>query len=475
MKSFFQLGAAMKVATSLVAAGEELPYMVELSVVPVMKVLTMCGLGYVLAQPKIRIIGPEAAKLLIKLVFALFLPCLIFTELGQSVTLSNMRDWWFIPVNVMLSAIIGCLVGVVVALICRPPPQFFKFTVVMTGIGNTGFLPLGIIGAICHGQSNPFGPKCNSRGVAYVAFSQWVSAIIIYTFVYHMLEPPEEYYEVVVSSAIAVDDPEAASHSMSSKDDDNNIGQVSLMPSVTSVEWPDVNDAQNEESRTPLLARIFRYPSLPSQTIAVNMLEGGGASPRSNGPCIAEPQVLRKMRVVAEKTPIQHMLQPPIIASLLAIVVGSFPNTSSLLFGDDAPLAWITDSLTILGAALIPSVMLGLGSTLSEGPGQHSNLGLRTMVGISFTRLVVLPPLGIGVVHLAAKLGVLPASHDKMYLFVLLLQHSMPTSILAGGMTRLRGFAEHEASALLFWQHVFAVVPIAIYIMLYLQIVSTYI
>jgi predicted permease len=290
-----------------------------------------------------------------------------------------------------------------------------------------------------------------------------------------MLEPPEEYYEVVVSSAIAVDDPEAASHSMSSKDDDNNIGQVSLMPSVTSVEWPDVNDAQNEESRIPLLARIFRYPSLPSQPIAVNMLEGGGASPRSNGPCIAEPRVLRKMRVVAEKTPIQHMLQPPIIASLLAIVVGSFPNTSSLLFGDDAPLAWITDSLTILGAALIPSVMLGLGSTLSEGPGQHSNLGLRTMVGISFTRLVVLPPLGIGVVHLAAKLGVLPASHDKMYLFVLLLQHSMPTSILAGGMTRLRDFAEHEASALLFWQHVFAVVPIAIYIMLYLQIVSTYI
>lgn len=104
--------------------------------------------------------------------------------------------------------------------------------------------------------------------MAYVAFSQWVSVIIMYTFVYHMLEPPEEYYEVEVSSAIAVDDPEAASHNMSSKDDDKNIGQVSLMPSVTSVEWPDVNDAQDEESRTPLLARMFRYSSLPSQPIA---------------------------------------------------------------------------------------------------------------------------------------------------------------------------------------------------------------
>jgi len=83
-----------------------------------------------------------------------------------------------------------------------------------------------------------------------------------------MLEPPEEYYEVVVSSASTVDDPEAASHNMSSKDVNNNIGQVSFMPSVTSMEWPDVNEAQNEESRTPLLARMFRYPSLPSQPIA---------------------------------------------------------------------------------------------------------------------------------------------------------------------------------------------------------------
>ncbi len=161
MQSWMQAARSMDL-TAIAGGGgggEDFWYMVELSVVPVLKVLTMCGLGCILAQRRISIITPEASKLLIKLVFALFLPCLIFTELGQSVTLSNMRDWWFIPVNVMLSAIIGCLVGVLVALICRPPPQFFRFTVVMTGIGNTGNFPLAIIGSICHGQSSPFGPK----------------------------------------------------------------------------------------------------------------------------------------------------------------------------------------------------------------------------------------------------------------------------------------------------------------------------
>jgi hypothetical protein len=103
--------------------------------------------------------------------------------------------------------------------------------------------------------------RCNSRGVAYVAFSQWVSVIIMYTFVYHMLEPPEEFYELVSDNSVDAEGgggPEGG----------DDIGGVTLMPSVTSVEWPDVKDAQNEESRTPLLARMFRYPSLTSQPIS---------------------------------------------------------------------------------------------------------------------------------------------------------------------------------------------------------------
>ncbi|CAN0875377.1 Protein PIN-LIKES 2 [Linum grandiflorum] len=45
-------------------------------------------------------------KLLSKLVFALFLPCLIFTEQGESITLENMAKWWFIPVNILISTTI---------------------------------------------------------------------------------------------------------------------------------------------------------------------------------------------------------------------------------------------------------------------------------------------------------------------------------------------------------------------------------
>lgn len=104
-----------------------------------------------------------------QLVFTLLLPCLIFSQLGQSITLQKMIEWslsfsltpcissyiikfvshsnfnlnaisrllirWFIPVNIILTSISGSLIGLLVALLVRPPYPFFKFTIVHIGIG----------------------------------------------------------------------------------------------------------------------------------------------------------------------------------------------------------------------------------------------------------------------------------------------------------------------------------------------------
>jgi predicted permease len=67
---------------------------------------------------------------------------------------------------------------------------------------------------------------------------------------------------------------------------------------------------------------------------------------------------------------------------------------------------------------------------LVAGPGS-SKLGFRTTAAIVFARLALVPPVGLGIVMFADKLGFLPPD-DKMFRFVLLLQHSMPTSVLSG-------------------------------------------
>nr|CAD1838192.1 unnamed protein product [Ananas comosus var. bracteatus] len=395
----------------------------EAAVEPILKLLSLTVIGLILGHPKTRVIPRATFKLLSKLIFALFLPCLIFVQLGESITLKEVLLWWFVPVNVLLSTVIGCALGYVVAVVCRPPPQFFRFTVIMTGFGNTGNLPIAIIGSLCDTLDQPFGPNCQRTGIAYLSFAQWVAVILVYTLVYHMMEPPMAYYEVVAdeNEIHAAQEP---------------IGDISR-PLLQEAEWPGMNDKETESSKTPFIARVFMSVSgsslntFPDFDLSEEGITGGAgpSSPKSLR-CLAEPKVVRRIRIVAEKTPIIQILQPPTIASFLALIVGTVPIFRNFVFGSDAPLSFFTDSLAILAEALIPSVMLILGGMLAEGP-NDSSLGLRTTIGITVARLLILPFIGIGVVALADKLNILIVG-DKMYRFVLLLQYTTPTAILLG-------------------------------------------
>lgn len=418
------------------------------SAIPLLKLITLTLIGLVLAHPKTQLIPKAAFKLLSNLVFMLFLPCLIFINLGETITLSNFIAWWFIPVNVLISTLVGCVLGLVVAAICRPPPEFFRLTVIMTAFGNTGNLPLAIVGSVCHDTDTPFGPECKNKGTAYVCFAQWVAALLVYTLVYHMMEPPEggssggggEIEEYLPS---------------------NNLSR----PLLVEAEWPGVEDRATEHCKTPLIARVFT--DTESEASSSMCLD----SPKSIK-CLAEPQMMKKIRIVAERTPFGHILQPPILATVLAFVVGMVPAVKPVMYGGDAPLAFITDSLAMMSEAMVPSVMLVLGGMLSEGPNE-SRLGIPTMSGVVVARLLVLPLVGIGVVSVADRLGILVAG-DEMYKLVLLLQYTTPSAILLGAVGSLRGYGAKEAAALLFWQHIFAVFSLTIYMVIYSKILFSY-
>ncbi|KAM5558035.1 protein PIN-LIKES 2 [Rosa sericea] len=440
------------------------------AVVPLLTFLSMGLIGLVLAHPKYQLVPRATFTFLSKLVFVVFLPCLIFTYLGPTITLKNLLLWWFIPVNVVLSTAIGCVLGLLVALICRPPRDYFRFTIIMTAFGNTGNLPLAIVTSICQSDDNPFGSDCNDYGVSYVSFSQWVSVILVYTLVYHMMEPPLRDQSLLVEEE-EDDEDEIFEEIMSGPnyEDENHLSR----PLLVEAEWPGIEDKETEHCKTPFIARLFTTRS-SSARLSVSTIPDVIGSTEEEGTanysskCLAEPRMVRKFRSVVGMTPIHYILQPPTIASLLAIIIGMVPTLKSIVYDDDAVLSFITDSLEILSEAMVPSAMLVLGGSLAQGPNE-SNLGVRTTVGIIIARLFILPLIGIGVIHLADKWNILIAG-DQMFRLVLLLQYTMPSAILLGAIASLRGYAVKEATALLFWQHVVAVLSISFYIIVYFYI-----
>lgn len=190
-------------------------------------------------------------------------------------------------------------------------------------------------------------------------------------------------------------------------------------------------------------------------------------SPKSTK-CMAEPKTVKKIRIMAVHTPISVILQPQTFASVFAVHIGVIPGLKSFAFGSDAPLGFLTDSLDIVAEAAVPSAMLVLGGILTEGPNE-SNLGIRTTVGIIIARLLVLPLIGMGVIYLADKWNLLIRGYE-LYRFVIFLQYTTPSAILLAAIANLRAYAVSEASALLFWQHVFAIFSLAIYLIIYFKL-----
>ncbi|KAL6614247.1 hypothetical protein ACP70R_036517 [Stipagrostis hirtigluma subsp. patula] len=406
--------------------------MLKYAVLPIAKVFTVCFMGFLMASKYINILQPNGRKLLNGLVFSLLLPCLIFSQLGRAITIEKMIQWWYIPVNIVVGAVSGSLVGFVVASIIRPPYPYFKFTIIHIGIGNIGNIPLVLIAALCRDPSNPFGDsdKCNQDGNAYISFGQWVGAIIVYTYVFKMLAPPpggtfdgSEEDELPIKAS----------------------GQDAV-PALT--KYPSSTRTSTVPEDEPLLSADEVQKE---STISVGS------------------KIMNYVKCVIKFLKDKQLLQPPIIASLFAIVIGVVPFLKSFILADDAPLFFLTDSCLILGEAMIPCILLAVGGNLVDGPGEGSKrLGVRTTVAIIFARLILVPLAGTGIVLLVDKLGFIPKD-DKMFKFVLLLQHSMPTSVLSGAVANLRGCGK-ESAAILFWVHIFAVFSMAGWIIFYLSL-----
>ncbi|KAJ0716420.1 putative membrane transport protein [Helianthus annuus] len=191
--------------------------------------------------------------------------------------------------------LLGFLLGVVVVL-CRPPPQFRRFMIIMTACRNMGNLPIAILGSLCHSEDNPFGPNVTN-----------------------------EYYEIVEEENV--------------ESCGGGGGGGGFGPLVVEAEWLLGVD------ETGISTKPFKDYWRKENDEEIQAIEN------RTGPISSK--MVKKVRLVAEKTPIKNIFQPPTTASMLAIIIGSIPHAKSFVFGRDAPLSFIIDSLEILGGAMV--------------------------------------------------------------------------------------------------------------------------
>ncbi|KAK2373332.1 protein PIN-LIKES [Trifolium repens] len=404
---------------------------------PVIKILIVTAIGFLLALDNINLLGKDARNQTNHLVHYVFNPALIGGNLAETVTSENVVLLWFMPVNILVTFLLGSVLGWILIKLTRPPKNIEGLIVGVCSAGNLGNLPIIIIPAICKDKGSPFGDPdvCYQYGMAYASLSMAIGAIFIWTYVYNIMR--------ISSSKVQ-------------KEGNKSSDSITLEASR------DVSESFIEEESDAINAVKGNvddsYILLISKNESEQKIKG---------------HVLDKMKhqcgMILSNPNFRGIFSPATLGAIVGFIVGVVPKLRSLMIGSNAPLHVIEDSASMLGEAAIPTITLIMGANLLKGL-KGASTPFWTIIGIIAVRYILLPMFGILIVKGATQLGLVQV--DPLYQFILLLQYALPPAMSIGTIAQLFGAGESECSIIMLWTYALASIAVTLWSTYFMWLVA---
>lgn len=397
------------------------------ALMPVLKTLIITAIGLFLATERINLLGANARQCLNNLVFYLFSPSIILSNLADTITLDSLVNLWFMPVNILLTFIIGSALAWILVKITRAPQHLRSLIIGSCAAGNLGNMLLIIIPAVCDEDNSPFGDSsvCSTDGESYAALSMAVGAIYIWSYVYAIMR-------------------------LSANKIDTNASTIT----------------DNTSGETPY-SEICTESLLPSTGCSTSEVP----STESEGK--AKVSLLEKVKLQLKKLygyiDLKKLFAPSTIAAIIGFIVGIVSPIRKVLIGDDAPLRAIYSSVDLIGEATIPSMTLIIGSNLLKGL-KTSGVAPLIVLGIIAIRYIIMPSLGIVIVKAAKHFGMVGS--DSLYRFTLMIQYALPPAMNVGTISQLLKTGESECSVIMLWTYTVAAFSLTIWSAIFMWLVA---
>uniref|UniRef100_A0A0D9XGJ3 Uncharacterized protein n=1 Tax=Leersia perrieri TaxID=77586 RepID=A0A0D9XGJ3_9ORYZ len=415
-----------------------------------------------------KILTSSALRDMNKVVFTVFTPSLMFASLAKMVTLSDVISWWFMPVNIGITFVVGGTLGWIACKILKPPQHFRGMIIAFCSAGNLGNLLLIIVPAVCDEDGNPFGKDrshCRSRGLSYSSLSMALGGLFIWTHTYSLMQKAGKMYHKMQSKSIQCPADSDEEH-LAQGDDHVKIGngeatyadeEAPLPVSAKLTEHNEENQLVSHVMVSPV--HIFRESDLSEmQEAPLLSCESG----------IANKGIWTNLKETVHQV-VEELMAPPTVSAILGFVVGLVPWLKSLVIGDGAPLRVIQESLQLMGNGTIPCITLILGGNLTQGL-RKSVLKRAVIITIVCIRFVIMPLIGMAVVHAAYGVGFLP--HDPLYRYVLMMQFALPPAMNIGTMAQLFDVGQEECSVIFLWTYLIAAIALTTWSTIFMSILS---
>lgn len=153
---------------------------------------------------------------------------------------------------------------------------------------------------------------------------------------------------------------------------------------------------------------------------------------------------------------------PACIATVMAIVIAVTPardwlnhtgSSEQVPRDGSAPLQWLFNAISNIGAAAVPINMMILGMKLSEGLKDFKSLPWATIILLAFGKMVVMPCVGIGTAFLLNWTNIIDESIDASFYVMCMLVTATPTANNVMVMIELSGQNKQVFAACVFAQY----------------------
>lgn len=410
--------------------------LLEVASMPILQVLIVSAIGAFMATDYLNLLPSNTRNSLNKIVFVVFTPSLIFASLVETVTFQDIISMWFMPINIGITFLCGGILGWIAVKLIKPKPHLEGLIIAMCSTGNFANLLLIMVPAICMDDGSPFGDHgiCKAKGLSYASFSMALGSFYTWTCTYQMIQASTlKYNAMKVTDKLSHDankDLNANENShLLNKEDDVHINTIMPSSSLTS------QDTENQ-----CIGTVKKKDGTISDKLV---------------------QILKKI--------IEQLLAPPTLGSFAGLIIGAIPFVKNLLIGEKAPLRVVQDSMTLLGDGTIPCLTLILGGNLTQGL-RKASVGPTIIITVMIVRYLILPVIGIGVIKMAANMGLVPL--DPLFRFVLLIMFALPPGVNISTMAELFSVGQEECAMLMMWTYMAAAFALTTWSSLYMWILS---
>ncbi|URE00863.1 Membrane transport protein [Musa troglodytarum] len=291
---------------------------------PVLQVLLVGLIGAFLASGFVNVLSSSARRDVNKIVFVVFIPALVFASLAKTVTAKDIISWWFMPVNIGITFLIGGILGWAAVKILKLEHHLQALVIASCSA------------AICDEDGNPFGLSkiCRVQGISYASFSMVVGNLFIWTHTYSLIR-------------------KSVSHSTGNHRHDV-LTRMNKNPETN--RKTRIFDAQEEQDYDDQEALLLP-PSDTSDTTAEHQSETEGQLSGRNRSNIIMHIWEKSKETFYEIS--KELLSPPTISAIIGFTVGAVPWLKAFIVGETAPLKVVQDSMTLLGTAQVNSKACG--------------------------------------------------------------------------------------------------------------------